>query len=215
MKKLLVLISVFVVSAFTLSAQQNDAHAKKLLDQISKKYDSYNTVIANFQFKATQAEGQGYDDAGWLRMEKNTNKYRIKLQSQELISDGKSVWSVLTDDKEIQVSEADNSTNAIGPNNLFTFYKTGFKYVSGSNEKQGNETLNVVELSPIDQNSNYFKIKLRINPKNHIHDVTIFDKGGNRYIYTITSLYVNNEIPAGNFVFNKSHYPDFEIVDLR
>lgn len=215
MNRLLVLIMLFLTPVLGLLAQENDPHAKELLDQISKKYDSYKTVIANFQFKATQADGQDYQDAGWLRMEKNTNKYRIKLQSQELISDGKSVWSILTEDKEVQVSEADNSGNAIGPNNLFTFYKTGFKYVSGSNDKLGNETLNVVELSPIDQSSNYFKIKLRINKNRHIHDVTIFDKGGSRYVYTITSLYVNNEISSGNFVFNKANYPGFEIVDLR
>lgn len=215
MKKLVVIIGLLIGPMLSLLAQQNDAAAKKLLDQVSQKYDGYQTIIANFQFKAAQAEGETYQDAGTLRMEKKSNKYRIKLKEQEIISDGTSVWSILPEDKEVQITEADNSANAIGPSNLFTFYKNGFKYVSANNESDGGETLDVVEMTPIDQNSNYFKIKLRVNKNKHIHDVTVFDKGGNRYTYSITALYVNSTIQPGNFAFSKGNYPGFEVVDLR
>lgn len=194
---------------------QTDPAAKKLLDQVSKKYDAYKTIQSNFSFSATQAQEETYADQGTLYLNKPKNQYRIRLNTQELISDGKATYSILKEDKEVQIANAENNATTIGPNNLFTFYKTGFKYVSANDERVGNELLNVVELSPIDSKNNYFKIKLRINKNKHIHDVLIFDKSGARYTYTIQTLYVNNAIAASNFVFNKTDYPQFEIVDLR
>ncbi len=213
MKKIKVLcICLFSVAV---AFAQTDAHAKRLLDEVSKKYDAYSTIQSDFTFTATQVQGESYADNGTMYLHKPKNQYRINLTTQDLISDGKSNWSILKEDQEIQVTEADNSTDAIGPNNLFTFYKTGFKYVSMDDERIGQDILKVIELSPIDTKKNYFKIKLRINKNNHIHDVLIFDKSGARYTYTIKTLYVNHSIPTSTFTFNKNAYPSFEIVDLR
>lgn len=206
---LLLLCTVFAGVA------QTDASAKKLLDQVSKKYDAYKTIQSNFTFSATQAQGDPYSDKGVLYLNKTKNQYRIQLNSQELISDGNATYSILKDDKEVQVTDVDNNTASIGPNNLFTFYKKGFKYLTANDERVGNELLHVVELTPTDTKNNYFKIKLRVNKNNHIHDVLIFDKSGARYTYTIQTLYVNNTIATSNFSFNKASYPNFEIVDLR
>lgn len=211
-KTVILLLSVFAtICAFA----QTDAAAKKLLDEVSKKYDSYRTIQADFTFNAQQPQGSPYSDKGVLYLNKPKNQYSIQLTTQNLISDGKSTWSVLKEDQEVQVTAADNTNDAIGPNNLFTFYKTGFKYVSMDNERVGQDVLNVIELSPIDTKKNYFKIKLRINKNKHIHDVLIFDKSGAKYTYTIKSLYVNHPINASQFTFNAKDYPKYEIVDLR
>ncbi len=209
---LYVLLAFFSMS----TAFAQDRYAKSLLDEVSKKYDSYRTIQSNFTFKAVQAKGESYSDKGQMFMNKPAQQYKIVLPEQDLISDGKSVWSVLKEDKEVQVSEADNSNESIGPNNIFTFYRSGFKYISMDDESvSGAGKLKVIELSPEDTKRNYFKIKLRINKNNHIHDVTIFDKSGSRYTYTINTLYVNNPIPASTFQFQKANYAGFEVVDLR
>ncbi|WP_293933233.1 LolA family protein [Sphingobacterium sp. UBA6645] len=209
---------LYVLLAFlsVSTAFAQDRYAKSILDEVSKKYDSYRTIQSNFTFKAVQAKGENYSDKGEMFMNKPAQQYKIVLPEQDLISDGKSVWSVLKEDKEVQVSEADNSNESIGPNNIFTFYRTGFKYISMDDESvSGAGKLKVIELSPEDTKRNYFKIKLRINKNNHIHDVTIFDKSGSRYTYTINTLYVNNPIPASTFQFQKANYAGFEVVDLR
>jgi len=210
-----ILIAFMVLFSVAVVVAQTDPHAKKLLDEVSKKYDAYRTIQSDFTFAAQQVQGESYSDKGTLYLNKPRNQYRINLSAQELIGDGKATWSILKEDKEVQVNEADNSTDAIGPNNLFTFYKEGFKYVSMDDERLGQETLNVIELSPIDTRKNYFKIKLRVNKNKHIHDVLIFDKSGARYTYTIKALYVNHQIPDTYFAFNKSNYTGYEVVDLR
>jgi len=213
--RLLVVLFTFLLGSSFVATAQNDPTAKKLLDQVSKRYDAYTTIQSNFSFSVQRGKDESYTDQGTLYLNKPKSQYRIQLNTQELISDGKATYSILKDDKEVQVSATENSSESIGPNNLFTFYKNGFKYASRADERAGSELLNVVELSPIDTKNNYSKIKIRVNKNKHIHDVLIFDKSGARYTYTIKTLYVNNPLPASQFAFNKSNYPGFEIVDLR
>ncbi|MBD1423436.1 LolA family protein [Sphingobacterium chuzhouense] len=212
-KKIMVLVAFICMSLIVFA--QTDAKAKKLLDDISAKYDAYQTIQSNFSFSMQQAQGGSHIDKGTLFLNKPKNQFRIELNEQDIISDGESTWSVLKEDKEVQVSESDNNTESIGPNNLFTFYKNGFTYKSTKDETLGKDVLNVIELTPTDTKTNYAKIKLRINKNKHIHDVVINDKSGARYTYTINTLYVNHRIPATKFIFNASNYPNYEIVDLR
>lgn len=213
MKKLIV--TCFSICLALLTFAQTDPAAKALLDKVAKKYDGYKTIQSDFSFTAKQAEGEAYTDKGKMALNKPKNQFQIQLTDQDIISDGKTTWSILKQDKEVQLTTADNSGESIGPNNLFTFYKKGFKYVSMPDERQGQDVLKVVELSPLDTQKNYFKIKLRINKNMHIQDVQIFDKSGARYTYSIQTLYVNQPIPASNFTFQAAKYKDFEIVDLR
>src|SRR5690606_30791276 len=198
---------------------QEDPIAKELLNRVSQRYETYKTIRSDFSLIIKDIGGKSYTNSGTMLFNKPKKQYRIKLQDQDIISDGKSVWSISSELKEVQVTEADNNSNSIAPNNLFSFYKTGYKYVSMPNEKIAKngktETVKVIELSPLDTKTNYFKIKIRVNNNTHIHDITIFDKSGNRYTYTINTLYVNHNIAKVNFEFNKSQYKDFEMVDLR
>lgn len=209
------ILSLLLGTITLLVQAQSDLGAKKVLDQVAKKYDSYKTAQADFSFHSKNAENESYTDQGTLYLNKTKNQFQIELKEQKIISDGISVWSVMTQEKEVQITAAETNSDAIGPHNLFTFYKTGFKYMGMSDEKVGNEKLKVIEMSPVDTKRNYFKIKVRLNSNQHIHDVTIFDKGGSVYTYKINALYVNHKISANTFNFSKRNYPDYELVDLR
>jgi len=149
-------------------------------------------------------------------MDAKAGKYHITTSSQDLISDGKTQWMILKDAQEVQVTDADNSSEAISPANIFSFYNKGYKYVSAPDERAGNTSLSVVELSPEDTRAPYFKIKLRINKANNlIYDATIFDKGGIKYTYTIKNTKADPKIVPDRFTFHQSDYPGMEIVDLR
>lgn len=218
MKKLLfsTLIGMMVVTA---TVAQTDPEAKKILNTVSKKYDAYATMRSEFQLSVTDANKKTYTNSGEMFFNKPKKQYAIKMQDQEIISDGKSVWNIAKDIKEIQITDAEHDERSIGPNNLFSFYKTGYKYVGMPDDKIAKngkiETLRVIELSPLDTKTNYFKIKLRINKNNHIHDVTIFDKSSNRFTYTINTLYVGQKFATDTFTFAKDNYKNYEIVDLR
>lgn len=198
------------------SYAQNDAAAKALLTKVSQKYNTYKTIQANFSLLIKQANGVSHTDAGTLYLDKANNKYQVNTKNQVLISDAKTQWNIMKAEKEVEISDASNSTNEINATNIFSFYTTGFKYTLTNAEKVNGLTLNVVNLTPVDSKKNYSKIKLRINKAtNLIYDTTIFDKSGNRYTYTLASQQGNKALSDNLFVFNKNDYKGFDIVDLR
>lgn len=207
------------MAAVAISVAQTDPEAKKVLNEVSQKYDAYKTIRSEFNLTVQDADKSTYTNTGTMYFNKPKKQYAIKMQDQEILSDGKTVWNISKDIKEVQITDAEHDDSTIGPNNLFSFYKNGYKYIGMPNEKLikdgKNEALRVVELSPLDTKTNYFKIKLRINNNNHIHDVTIFDKSGNRFTYTINSLYLGQKFPESTFTFPKDKYKGYELVDLR
>ncbi|NGM74090.1 LolA family protein, partial [Sphingobacterium sp. SGL-16] len=216
MRKLL--LSFALVGSALMSFAQTDAAARKILNDVSKKYSTYQTIQSDFTLSIQDANKKTHTTNGVMYFNKPKNQYAISLPEQEVISDGKSVWNISKDIKEVQISENENNSNTIGPNNLFNFYQKGYKYVLMPDEKivrQGNtESAKVIELSPEDTKTNYFKIKLRINKNNHIQDVTIFDKSSNKYTYTINSLYLGKKFSPQLFTFSKDKFKGYEIVDL-
>ncbi|SEK33159.1 LolA family protein [Parapedobacter koreensis] len=196
---------------------QTDAAAKSLLNKVSKTYEGYKTLQADFTLAVQQPQQtNSYTESGTIYMEASTGKYHITTTSQDVISDGKNQWMVLKEAQEVQVTEVDHTSASISPINIFSFYNEGYKYVSAPDERLGNTQLEVVELSPEDASTPYFKIKLRINKASSlIHDATIFDKGGVKYSYTIKNTKANIPIVSEKFTFKQGDYPGMEIVDLR
>lgn len=214
------LFFILLIGANTPPARaQNDPAATALLDKVSKQYAGYQTIRADFSIKASQANqtGTAYSDNGTLLMQAGSNKYHISMSEQDLISDGKSQWTILKEVKEVHVSDVDDSGQSVSPTNIFSFFNSGYKHVTAADEREGGLALHVVELSPEEpRKSQYFKIKIRINKTdNLIRDVTVFDKNGSRYIYEIKNLIPNPTIAAGKFTFSQQAYPGMEIIDLR
>lgn len=211
MKKLLLSTIITTFSLFTYA--QNDPAVKKIMNDVAAKYDNHKNIEANFDFQLANERGEiEYTSKGILYLNKTKNQYNILLNGGEIISNGKTIWNISEEDKEINISNADNNSNIIGPNNLFTFYQKGFNYKLLNNNISTNKE---IELIPIDTKTNYSKIILNISKNNNINSVTLFDKSKRRYIYTIKKLNIKNELPASLFTLNKEKYKNYYINDLR
>lgn len=210
------LIVALVLLTGNFAFAQNDLAAQKLMQEVSKKYQAYHRVEVDFTLDVTDKKQQKtYSDRGIALLDLNGDKYKVDMADQTLISDGKNQWSVLKEEKEVQLSEVDHSAESISPANLFTFYNNGYKSALAKDEKLGSILLKVVDLSPLDSKKPYFKIRLRINnATKEIYDAVVFDKSGSKYTYVIKKLQATNK---GNevFTYNKSLYPQYELVDLR
>lgn len=216
MKKILSIIVFITYGLVTFG--QSDPTTKKLLNDLSKKYQSYKTAKISFTLKASNQQKQTtVNQKGELIVEPRTNKYRISFDDQVMISDGKQQWHVLKEEQEVQINEVeDTQSGSITPANIFSFYNQGFKYPKAKNEQEAGKSLNVVDLTPIDNTQSYFKVRLRIDQsKNQIYDVTVFDKGGSLYTYTIQNFIPSIKVSPKTFIFDKADYPGMEIVDLR
>ncbi|WP_026902501.1 LolA family protein [Pedobacter glucosidilyticus] len=210
---LLIAVLLFV---FKGAFAQPDAKAKAILTDVSKKFRSYNVVKADFTYSYLNRQNNTRDNQkGTLYIQSKTNKFKAILPSQELISDGKVQWTYLKEDKEVQVSEIDNSPDALNPAQIFTIYEKGFKYVYTGDVKAGAKILHNIELAPL-SNRSFSKIKLQIDKQSkQLYSFSVFDKNGNIYAYTIQTFVPNVKVSPSLFTFEAAKYPGVEVVDLR
>ena len=216
MKKLVV-GALLVLGNVGLVLAQTDAKAKAILAEVSKKYRSYDVVKSDFVFTLNNPQAKiNQSQAGTLYAKSKANKYKVVLNSQELMSDGKNQWTYLKDDKEVQLSEVDNSPNALNPAQLFTIYEKGFKYLYTGDSKLNSRVVQGIDLTPLDSKQSFFKIRLSIDKLNRqISKAIVFDKNGSRYTYTIKSFTPNVKVSDAIFAFDSKKYPGVEVVDLR
>lgn len=199
-----------------LSIAQTDPKAKGILAAVSKKYASYPVIKADFTYTIENPKSKmKHSESGTLYTQSKANKYKIITPSQELMSDGKTQWTYLKQDNEVNVSDVDNSSNSLNPARVFTIYEKGYKYIALPDIKQSGKVFHVIDLTPTTEGNNFFKIRLTIDKAtSQIAKTMVFDKNGNRYSYVIKSL-TPAKVSPSIFAFQTSQYPGVEVVDLR
>jgi len=209
------LLIVFLFTTIGLFAQ-DDPKAKAILAGVSKKYNSYDVVKADFSYNIKSPQSNvNTTQNGTLYVRSKQNKYKVNLDGQELISNGQIQWTFLKNDNEVQISEIDNSSNALNPAQIFTIYEKGFKYVYLGETTIGGKIYQNIELAPLISRS-FSKIKLRIDKQNkQINNIVVNDKNGNVYSYLIKAFTPNVKVAESTFSFDPKKYPGVDIVDLR
>jgi outer membrane lipoprotein-sorting protein len=194
---------------------------------VSQKYKSYDAIKTDFTFTLdNQQAGVKETQSGTLVARSKSNKFKVTLYSpqtggkqdvaQEIISDGKTQWTYLKKDNEVQVNNADNSGEGLNPAKIFTIYEHGYKYVYTGEKKIGGNIYQEIDLTPEDDKKSFFKVRLEIDKaKKQIYSALIFDKNGNKYTYTIKSFVPNVTVADNLFTFDIKSHKGVEVVDLR
>jgi len=204
---------------------QKDADAKKILNQVSKKYRAYDVIKTDFSFTyENQQAGTKDVQSGTMISRSKANKYKVTIYNpeekqaidEEIISDGKSQWTYVKKNKEVELTDVDNSNESLNPAQIFTIYEKGYKYVYNGDAKVDGKLCQVIDLTPEDEKKPFFKIRLSIDKvKKQILSAMIFDKNGSRYNYVIRTFTPNVKVSESTFTFDKKNYPGAELVDLR
>ncbi|MCD0488770.1 outer membrane lipoprotein carrier protein LolA [Pedobacter sp. MC2016-14] len=212
---LILLIAGFTTIAF--AQNDKDAKAKGILSEVSKKYKTYTAVKTGFSLTIFDPQTKtNHVENGTLYVKANTNKYKMVMKDRELISDGKNQWSYNKEDKEVQLTTVDKSSDAINPAQLFTIYEKGYKYLFTGESKIAGKVYQNIDLSPTDAKATYFKIKLSIDKAaKQISSITVLEKTGSKVTYAIKSFTANGAIPESYFTFDTKKNPGVEVVDLR
>jgi outer membrane lipoprotein-sorting protein len=223
MKKLLLYILLTIPTLNAIA--QKDAQAKVILNRVSQRYRSYPVIKSDFSILVDNPQaGVKETRNGTLITQPKSNKFKVSLYNnnpepeveQEIISDGKSQWTYLKQDKEVQLSNVDNSSESFNPAQLFTMYEHGYKYLYTGDQKIAGKTYQSVDLTPEDDKKQFFKIRLLIDKvKKQIYSALIFDKGGSKYTYTVRSFITNAQVPTNTFTFDTKAHPGVEVVNLK
>jgi len=214
---------VFFVST-SLSAQKSnddlnpqDPKAKTVLDALSAKAKGYSSFSADFEYTLKSAE-VNETQKGSVMM-KGQTKYKVKIAGQEVVCDGKTVWTYIADAKELQISdlpeEGDEDGNLLNPANAFHMYQKGFKYKHEGTAVAEARNVEVIKLFPMDPTKkNYHTIVLNIDTqKMELVSMIMKGKDGNVYTYKLKNFKANIPVTDSEFVFDESRADD--IIDLR
>ncbi|UOQ51385.1 LolA family protein [Hymenobacter cellulosivorans] len=214
MKKVLALLALSVTLTHAASAQQ-DPKAGKILDQMSAKYQAMKAFKANFtQTLENDAAKVKENLTGDITV--SGQKFRIKLNGQEIINNGQTMWTYMKAENEVNISDFDPDEQEVSPTQIFTLYKKGYKYSYVQETKEAGEACDVIELSPENKDNPVFKVRLTVSKVDKsVKNWKMFKKNGNRYTYTIRKFQPNPPIDATTFNFDKTKYKGVKVIDLR
>jgi len=183
---------------------------------VSAKFKACKSYKANFSIVIENSRDKSRD------VQKGTiyikgNKYRLEIAGQDVISDGKTRWTYVKDANEVQIDVQKTDENTISPTNIFTIYEKGWQSKYTGDAKDKTITYSQIELVPTEgKNKNIFKIKLSINKADKtIASAKMMDKNGGTQTINVEKISPDGASDENIYVFNKSKYPDAEVIDLR
>jgi len=209
MKKLhlIALLLVLTVSGFA----QNDNKATAILDDVSAKTKSFKTIKIEFTYAMDNAKEKVHDTFKGTLLSKG-DKYKLTAAGQDVISDGKTVWTYLKDAKEVQINNVGEDEDAFTPTKLLSGYNKDFK--AKFIQENGNEQ--VVELYPLKKGKTFTKVRLTIDKtKKQINKIMIYDRNGSTFSYIVNKFVADQVIADNVFTFNKADHPGVEMNDMR
>jgi len=196
------------------SNAQSDATSKSILKKTSKVYKSMKTIEAKFSLITMSAQRKPIVNSGnlWLK----GTSFKLELGDQEIICDGKSIWTYSSTTEEVTLESYSKRTNQMSPEEMFSFYENGFKSLYEGKRTDGGATYELIKLVPKKNRAKYSFINVEINPtNNYIHKVIQHMKNGMDIVIEINELKKNSAVSSNMFKWDSVTHPGVELVDLR
>ena len=212
--KNLVLASLTIIISISAFAQY-DPKALEILDAMGDKYKSIPSYEMNFTSTLiNDVEKVNEEFKGKLTVK--DDKFHMVLPEQEVINNGATIWTYLPEAKEVNIDNYDPNSDDINPFKIYEIYKKNYKYLYLQEKTENGVLCEEIDLVPEKKDAQYFKIKMFIGKKDKIiKTFTMYDKGGNRYKYSVTKFSPNSKVEDSYFTFDPKKYPGVEVIDLR
>ena len=144
---------------------------------------------------------------------------KFVLKTSDIITwfDGKTQWSYLTQNDEVNISTpTEAELQGLNPYALLYLYKKGFDYELGKVADFHGKQVYEVILTATDKKQDLSRIVLYVVKSTYqpVY-IKVEQRDGSRSEITITRYQTGLKLSDSVFVFNKQQYPTAEIIDLR
>jgi len=212
------IIRLFILQLFPLIAfSQQDPEAKKILDQVSAKAKSCQTIQSDFELVIeNKRENKSSKSTGLIKIK--GDKYYMESMGSKVYFDGKTLWSFMEDINEVTISEPDQTDNDFveNPAKIFTFYNRDFKYHLVGEAKMDEGWMYEIDLFPITLDQPYSRIKIFVARQSYeLFLVKAISKDGINYSAFIRNTKYNVPLNDEMFRFQPEKHKGIEVVDLR
>jgi len=199
-KQLFFLLLTTTLFVAPLAAQNNVQKAKKILNKLSKTYKAHKSIKANFTITTTNPDKSKMTQKGTIWVKKKF--FKIDMRDQEIMCDGKTIWTWQKEVNEVQIKKYAPSSREIQPAQLFTIWERGFNYVWAGRITKAGKKIDVIDLVPKTgkEGRDYSKVKLYVDAaKNQIRSATIIKKNGVKITYKLTNQDTKKRLTKNNF----------------
>lgn len=196
---------VLLFVAQVVSAQNNaDAIIRLMVNQMKSHKNVEMTY--KYQFNVNGQTTDAQQGKGWLQGE----AYKVEMVEQQMISDGKTIWTYLVDDEEVMVSDAKEGTDNT-PLKLLTSLDENYAATLTGMDAQGNATIELA--NPKGQ---YRRVTLRVNAsKLTINSLDVYMEDGAKLLVTMDEMKYDQELDEKFFTFDAQKYPNVDVIDMR
>ena len=207
-------LTALLFSAFAAQAQK-DPKAGKVLDEMSAKYKALKAFKASFQ-QTLENPLNKIKETMEGDITVSGIKFKLQTKGQEVVNDGKTMWTYMKAENEVNISDYDPDEEEMSPTSIFTLYQKGYKYTYVEQTTEGGVAYDVVELAPEDRSNSLIKVRLQVSKKDRsVKSWKMFKKNGNRYSFVIKNFTPNPPVSATTFAFDKAKHKGVKVIDLR
>lgn len=195
---------MFVLSvAVAFAAGDTSAQARKILDKAASKVNISKGATASF----TISGGKIGNQSGTINIK--GNKFQASTASAIVWFNGKTQWTYVKSNEEVNVSTPNASQQAsMNPYTFLNIYKKGYN-LSLENTASGKQ----VHLVAQSKSSSIKEMYVLVDNTNNIKQVKMKQSAGWITI-TIKNL-KSKSFSDAVFTFNAKDYPKAEVIDLR
>ena len=196
---------VLLFAAQAVSAQNN---AEAIIRLMVNQMKSHKNVEMTYKYQVT-SEGLTTDaqqGKAWLQ----GDAYKVEMVEQEIVSDGKTIWTYLVDEGEVMISNAADGVDNT-PLKLLTSLDESYAATLTGMDAQGNATIELA--NPKGQ---YKRVTLKANAsKLAINSLDVYLDDGTKLIVNIEEMKFDQELGDKFFTFDTKKHPKVDVIDMR
>ena len=192
-----------VLCAGQAAAQSPDAVAREL----QRRYGRVSSLQANF----VQTSG-GQRMNGTLAV--RGNAFRLDLDEQTLVTDGRTMWSYTQDDRQVVIQDYDERQVGFSVGQLFTDYLRVFRATGATKATISGVQYDVLSLRPRASGSAVRDATLYVRSSDAVPTrVRVHDRNGGTLQFDVSNVRLNRSLASSLFRFDAPR--GTEVVDLR
>jgi outer membrane lipoprotein-sorting protein len=194
----------FIITLLLLCNGIQAESAKSILDKAAAIVSNPSGVKAHFQMISKQFGSTNGEIAV------KGNKFHATTPDATIWFDGKTQWTYMKGNEEVNVSNpSESELQSINPYNFINIYKKGFKL---SSKTVGNSY--EVHLKPTDKSRKIQEMYIIVD-KNTYHPTHVKMLRKDKWSVIIISQLKATNLSDAMFQFNAKDFPQAEIIDLR
>ena len=197
-------------------AQQQQSQAKAVLEKTAEAFKKAGGVRADFTLKAVNDGHLEGRENGIIQLK--GEKFMLKTSETTTWFDGKTQWSYMVRNDEVNVSNpTQEELQQINPYTFLYMYQKGFSYKLGTMKTFRGKAIWEVVLTAKDKAQDLERITLYVTKEGYEPLYILLQQRAHptRNAITVTGYQTGQKYADTLFTFDRKQYPSAEIIDLR